>query len=111
MSALEQGPQNRNLNQPNGPVLVMPPPRPRPSKGELWRRRIFLMVEVLFCLEIGIILTVAPWTSFWTNNSLLAGYPMLRQLILHPFVRGVVSGIGVTDIVLAISEAVRYREP
>jgi len=111
MSALEQGPQDRNLPQPNAPVLVMPPPLPRPGKGELWRRRIFLMIFVLFCLEIGIILTVAPWTTFWTDNSLLAGYPKLREILMYPFVRGVVSGVGVTDIWLAISEAARYREP
>jgi len=111
MSALEQGPQNRNLHQPSGPILVMPPPPQRPSKWELWRRRIFLMIFVLFCLEIGIILTVAPWTTFWTSNSLLASYPKLREILMYPFVRGVVSGVGVTDIWLAIAEAVRYREP
>jgi len=42
---------------------------------------------------------------------LLAGYPKLREILMYPFVRGVVSGVGVTDIWLAISEAARYREP
>ena len=69
------------------------------------------MIFVLFCLEIGIILTVAPWTSFWTSNSLLSGYPKLREILAYPFVRGLVTGLGVADIWLAISEAVRYREP
>ena len=111
MSALEQGPQNHNLHQPNAPVLVMPPPRQQPGKWELWRRRIFLMIFVLFCLEIGIILTVAPWTAFWTSNSLLLGYPQVREFLSYPFVRGLISGVGVADIWLAIAEAVQYREP
>jgi len=73
MNAFNQGPQNRSTPPPNAPVLVMPPRRQKIGKWELWRRRIFLMAFVLFCLEIGIILTVAPWTQFWTTNSLLLG--------------------------------------
>jgi len=69
------------------------------------------MVFVLFCLEIGIILTVAPWTQFWTTNSLLLGYPRVREFFAYPFVRGLISGVGVTDIWLAIAEAIQYREP
>jgi hypothetical protein len=111
MSAFDQGPQNRNIPQPNGPVLVMPPPQQRPGKWELWRRRIFLIIFVLFCLEIGIILTVAPWTPFWMNNSLLLGYPRVREFLTYGFVRGLISGVGVTDIWLAVAEAVQYREP
>ena len=68
MSAFDQGPQDHNLSQAHGPVLVVPPQQPKPGKWELWRRRIFLIVFVLFCLEIGIILTVAPWTSFWLEQ-------------------------------------------
>jgi hypothetical protein len=109
MSAFDQGPQNHNLSQSNAPVLVMPPPKP--SKWELWRRRIFLIVFILFCLEIGIILTVAPWTTFWTNNSLFVSYPQVREIFAHPFVRGLISGLGVTDIWLAIAEVMQYREP
>lgn len=111
MSYLEQGPPKGKAPQSNGPVLVMPPARQRTAKWELWRRRIFLIIFVLFCLEIGIILTVAPWTPFWTSNSLIAGYPKLRELLGYGFVRGLVSGLGIADIWLAVAEAVRYREP
>jgi hypothetical protein len=110
MSAFEPGPQDGNVAKASGPILVMPPPQHRPGKWELWRRRIFLIVFVLFCLEIGIILTVAPWTPFWTNNSLLLNFPRVREFLAYGFVRGLISGLGVADIWLAISEAVRYRE-
>jgi hypothetical protein len=111
MSVFDQGPQNHNFSQPNGPVLVMPPTQPKLSKWELWRRRIFLIVFILFCLEIGIILTVAPWTSFWVTNSLILGYPQVREIVAYPFVRGLISGLGVTDMWLAVSEVLHYREP
>ncbi len=110
MSSLERGPQNGNMPEPNGPVLVLPAPPPRPSTWERWRRRIFLVVFVLFCLEIGIILTVAPWTPFWTTNSLLVGFPRVREFLMNSFVRGLITGLGVCDIGLAVAEAVLFRD-
>jgi hypothetical protein len=67
-------------------------------------------VFVLFCLEIGIILTVAPWTPFWTSNSLLVGFPRVREFLMNGFVRGLISGLGVCDIGLAVAEAVLFRD-
>ena len=110
MSTLEQGPEKGNLPEAHGPVLVMPVPRGKPSPWEFWRRRLFLVVFVLFCLELGIILTLAPWSWYWTNNSLLLNFPRLREFLMSGFVRGLISGLGVTDIWLAIAEAVRYRD-
>lgn len=91
------------------PVLLMPPPH-KPTRRQLWMQRIWLVVFVLFCLEIGIILTVLPWTRVWTDNSLLLGYPQVREFAALGFVRGLVSGLGLVDIWLGVSEAVRYRE-
>jgi len=98
--------------QPEGPVLVMPPPQQRqqPKRRSLWVKRLWLIVFVLFCLEVGIILTVLPWTRIWTENSLLLGHPQLRDFLMKDFVRGLVSGLGLVDIWMGIAEAVRYRE-
>lgn len=93
-----------------GPVLVFPPSRPKRTRWEIWRDRLLLFVFVLFSLEIGIILTVAPWTAFWANNSLLANSPQFHDFLMHDFVRGLISGLGLTDIWLAIMEAIQYRE-
>lgn len=107
--SLMQGPREGTGQEHTAPVLLMSPPQPEPSKAERWRRRTFLVIFVLFSLEVGIILTVAPWTTFWTNNPLLIGFPKLREFLVNDFVRGVVTGLGVTDIGLAIVEAVRFR--
>ncbi len=109
MSSFAQEPQGNNGTDPNGPVLVMPPPIPN-KRPHLWLRRIWLVVFVLFCLEVGIILTVLPWTRIWTENSLLLGYPQVREFLTQNFVRGLISGLGLVDIWMGVAEAVRYRE-
>ena len=92
-----------------GPVLVMPPVK-KPNRSHRWLQRVWLVVFVLFCLEVGIILTVLPWTKLWTDNSLLLSYPALRDFLMLGFVRGVVSGLGLVDIWMGVAEAVTYHE-
>ena len=106
----ETGPDGRLGPEHPSPVLVVPPPKPKSSLWDVWRGRLFLIIFVLFSLEIGIILTVVPWTPFWNNNSLLIEFPRLQEILMNDFVRGVVSGLGLVDLWLAIAEAVRYRE-
>ena len=91
-----------------------PDTEPAPSKERehvpLWLRRLSLVVFVLCCLEIGLLLVVLPWTTIWTENSLLVGNPRLQTFLRQNFVRGLVSGLGLLDIWLGISEALHYRE-
>jgi len=82
-----------------------PAPRPRP------RRIAWLVVFVIFCLELGFLLIILPWTQFWTSNSLVAGVQWLRPLLENNFVRGAVSGLGVLDLWIGIAALVSYREP
>lgn len=75
-----------------------------------WLRRLSLVVYVAFCIEIGMLLIVLPWTQVWTENSLLLNRPELKGFLQQGFVRGVVTGFGILDLWLGISEAVHYRE-
>jgi len=109
MNSFEQGAEGGDRRQKTA-VLVMPPPQRKPDRWQLWRARLFLLEFIFVCLVIGILLIAAPWSSLWTNNSLLTGFPQLRQFLMNDFVRGLVSGLGVVDIWLALAEAVRYRE-
>ncbi len=91
------------------------PPSPDPAtdnSGEMpvWLQRVFVVVYVLFCIELGLVLIGLPWTRFWFNNGLLAQWPALQHLLQQGFVRGAVTGLGVLDIWLGIVEAVRYRD-
>jgi hypothetical protein len=111
MSSFGQGPQDGVGPEQSGPILVLPPQPRKPGKWQLWRGRIFLVIFVLLCLEVGIALTVAPWTPFWTENSLLLNFPQVREFLTYDFVRGLVSGLGLINIWMAVAEAIRYREP
>jgi hypothetical protein len=109
MSAFSDFPGEAHEPDKTGPVLVAPPPE-RPSRSQLWMNRIWLVVFVLFCLEIGIVLIVGPWTRAWTENSLSVSYPALHQFLLNGFVRGAVTGIGIIDFWIGIARAITYRE-
>src|SRR5579864_1791570 len=81
-----------------GPVLVTAaqgPPLPTSpragassSRTSVWVERAFLVVFVCFCVWIGMLLIVLPWTLAWTQNSLILHYPNLRDFLGLNFVRG-----------------------
>jgi hypothetical protein len=64
--------------------------------------RILRAMLVVLCFEMGALLLYLPWTSFWEQNYFLSHFPVLIPVLLHPSFRGVVSGLGVVDIILAI---------
>jgi hypothetical protein len=81
------------------------------SRASLWLHRIFLVIFVMFCIELGLLLTALPWTRVWTDNSLLAMHPTLGAFLRENFVRGLISGLGLIDIWIGIWEAVHYHDP
>jgi hypothetical protein len=67
-----------------------------------------IFLSVLSSLMVGVILVVAPWTSWWESNYLLLPHPAVRALVLSSFTRGVVSGLGIVNILLAVHEAQQH---
>jgi hypothetical protein len=76
----------------------------------VWVQRLWLIIYVVFCIELGMLLIVLPWKPVWHANALLTNYPTLKVLFQNYFLRGLVTGLGVIDIWLGVSEAVHYRE-
>ena len=58
---------------------------------------------VLLCFDMGAILLYLPWSVFWEQNYFLSRFPLLIPVVLHPSLRGAVSGLGVLDLILAAS--------
>ncbi len=87
------------------------PPPEAATRAGIWLHRLWLVVFVIFCIELGLLLTVLPWTRVWTDNSLLAVHPAWRAFLHNNFVRGLVTGLGLIDIWIGIWEAVHYRDP
>lgn len=58
---------------------------------------------IVLCFEMGALLLYLPWSGFWQQNYFLSRFPALMPVLLHPSFRGIVSGFGVLDILVAIS--------
>lgn len=72
----------------------------RPEGSDLVRRLVF----VAFFLEVGLLLIVLPWSSFWEHNYFVLEWPVLEPLITNNFVRGAVTGLGLVNLYAGFSD-------
>jgi hypothetical protein len=63
--------------------------------------RFFRVLWMLFLFEVGVLLVFLPWVGLWDTNYFLVHYPVLRPYLLHPSVRGAITGLGALDILVA----------
>jgi hypothetical protein len=95
----------------SAPTLTTPAPIPVVKTAPLWLQRISLFILVLFCVYLGVLVTVLPWwTRVWDQNMLILAHPRLAEILHLGAVRGIISGFGLLDIWIGISEAVHYRD-
>ena len=77
----------------------------------VWLQRLSLFVLVLFCVYLGVLVMVLPWwTRIWDHNAFVQARPALAAVLHNGAVRGIISGLGLLDIWIGISEAVNYRD-
>ena len=62
------------------------------------------LLLIVFFLEVGLVLAVAPWSLFWERNYFAALLPMLHGVITSAYVRGAISGLGLVNLVAAVAE-------
>lgn len=58
----------------------------------------------VYFLEAGLLLLVTPWTTFWERNYFVNLLPALRPVVLDPYLRGAISGIGLVCLAAAVAE-------
>jgi hypothetical protein len=76
-------------------------PAPRPLR---WYHYAGPVVFALFCIELGVLLVLAPWLDLYEHNRLLFLRPEWRPFLLsHPF-RGALSGLGFLNFIVALNE-------
>jgi hypothetical protein len=70
------------------------------------------VIWMLALLELGVTLLVLPWLvpGPWDMNFFLSHYPAMRPYLLQPAVRGMVSGLGALDVMIA-GQMFRRRSP
>lgn len=61
------------------------------------------LVMIAFFVEVGLLLIVLPWSAFWERNYFVYAVPLLEPILLSPFVRGAVSGLGLLNLAAALS--------
>jgi hypothetical protein len=73
-----------------------------------WYQKIFSLLLIIFCIEIGTFLLIFPWwDGTWENN--------FFSSLLHngywenPYFRGAVSGLGVVNLYISLVEILRLR--
>ena len=95
------------LDSPTPPVGHMEEPSATP--GYRWYHKASALLFIVFCLEIGVVLLIFPWSEYWDNNFFANWTPQLRDIWENPYVRGAVSGLGIVNIFISFGELFRLR--
>ncbi len=64
------------------------------------------IVFLLFCLEVGLVLLLLPWTLLWDNNYFFSLQPQFSEFLLGNRLRGAVSGVGLINLWMGFDVAV-----
>ena len=77
----------------------------------IWLQRFSLFVLVLFCVYLGVLVMILTWwTRVWDHNLFIQSHPALSAVLHTGAMRGLISGLGLLDIWIGVSEAVHYRD-
>jgi hypothetical protein len=82
----------------------------QPSRSVLWLQRADLFLRVMVRLYLGLILFFLPWTHLWTLNRFFLYYAPVAHFTQNGAVRGVVSGLGLLNLWIALAEAIHFKE-
>ena len=80
----------------------------RGCPGRCWEddiHRLGRVLLIVYFLEAGLVLLVAPWSTFWERNLLVEMSPLVGGVMRLAAVRGAVSGIGVVNLCAGLWEA------
>lgn len=69
--------------------------------------RVIRIIVILFCVEVGLILLLLPWSLLWDNNFFFSLMPEWNRVWLNFYTRGAISGLGIVNLWIAATEAMR----
>ena len=73
------------------------------------RGRLSRVLLVMYFVEVGLVLLVAPWTTFWDRNLFVESYPLAEALLTTPVARGGVSGLGLLNLGVGLADLSALR--
>ncbi len=62
------------------------------------------LLYAAYFLEVGLLLVILPWTTFWDRNYLFDLVPSLLPLLHSSYARGAVSGLGLLNVGMGLVE-------
>jgi hypothetical protein len=80
------------------------PPPVKPSGFQKWHRLVLSFCFVIFTGELGLCLFVLPWLSNWSISYIPLHLPKLADFWMNHYFRGFLSGLGLLNIYIALSE-------
>lgn len=87
----------------------LPPPAAPPSRLSRGLQITLALLVVLVCLELGLFLLVFPWTDYWNSNYFATFIPQYFWVWESAYFKGAISGLGVVNLCICISEILRLR--
>ncbi len=74
-----------------------------------WVHKGFALLFIIFCMELGVVLLFYPWTQQWAESPIPALVAPLRGFWHSGYFRGAVSGLGLLNLWIALTEIFRLR--
>ena len=62
------------------------------------------LLTIVFFVEVGLVLAVVPWSTYWERNYFADAVPLLHAVITNYFFRGAVAGLGLVNLAAAFAE-------
>ena len=97
---------------PTESATLSPEPVIGPAQQRIphWLVRTELYLRVLLRMYIGLAICYAPWSQlFWDQNPIFVQFPTLSIYAANGAVRGIISGVGLLNIWIAVQDAIRHR--
>jgi hypothetical protein len=100
-------------SEPPSEGIPLPPMAQEPSTPELppapryrWYHKVFAVLFITLCLDVGLFLVIFPWTDWWDNfAAFVRAWPHLDNM----YVRGAISGLGMVNLYISLGEVFRLR--
>lgn len=64
------------------------------------------VIFIAYFFEVGVLLTLAPWSVFWDRNYFIAGWPLVAAVAGNDYVRGAISGVGLINLAAGAAELI-----
>jgi hypothetical protein len=90
-------------------VAEVPPPVAAPEPRYRWYHKVSALIFIVFAMELGIFLLVFPWSVLWDRNFFASLGPLWLRYWDNSYLRGAVSGLGLLNIYIALTEIFRLR--